>query len=302
MRAIVIGGSGQIGGWLLRHLADRGHEAVGTFATVPYPGLIRFGEAEAAPASTWIRSYQPDVIFYPAGFTWVDGCERDPARARSANVERPAMLARAASSLGCRFVYYSTDYLFDGANGPYAEDATPHPLNVYGRTKLEAERTLTDILGKRLLIARTCWVYGPERQGKNFAYQVMKTLSRGKPLTCPTDQVANPSYGPDVALATLRLVEMGVSGVIHVAGPEWLSRVRLARTIAEGFGHDPSLIVGKPTSATSQATPRPLLGGLRSDRLEELLPGSMRPMSQALNDFRRRLNTNEGWADPREAA
>src|SRR5437588_8377993 len=84
MRAVVIGGSGQIGGWLLHWLAARGHDAVGTYATVPFPGLAPLDAADLVGAAAWLRGQRPDVVFYPAGFTWVDGCERDPDRARSA--------------------------------------------------------------------------------------------------------------------------------------------------------------------------------------------------------------------------
>ena len=173
---VVIGGSGQIGGWLLRVLAERGHEAVGTYATVPFPGLGPLDAAEPDGAAAWLREQAPDVVFYPAGFTWVDGCERDPARACAANLEQPLNLARAAAELGARFVYFSTDYVFDGVAGPYAEESPTNPLSVYGQAKLDAELALADELGDGALTVRTSWVFGPERQGKNFAYQLVRRL------------------------------------------------------------------------------------------------------------------------------
>ena len=298
MRAVVVGGSGQIGGWLLRTLADRGHEAVGTYQNVAYPGLIRFAAGELPAAGALLTGSRPDVVFYPAGFTWVDGCERDPARAFAANRDEPLAAARVAADAGARFVYFSTDYVFDGTAGPYAEDGPALPLNAYGRAKLEAEGALAEALGAAQLTIRTSWVYGPERQGKNFAYQLAKALREGRTLTCPTDQVSSPSYGPDVALAAVTLAERGASGLIHVAGPEVLDRVAFARALAEGFGLDPGLIVGKPTAELGQGAPRPLTGGLRTPRLDALAPGLMRPMSAAMQDFRGRQAAGEGWADP----
>ena len=85
MKAVVVGGSGQVGSWLLEHLAAGGHEAVGTYRTVAYPGLAHLDTADAG-AGAWIREQRPDVVFYPAGFTWVDGCERDPDRRRQRTV------------------------------------------------------------------------------------------------------------------------------------------------------------------------------------------------------------------------
>src|SRR5436305_2540624 len=133
MKAIVIGGSGQIGGWLLHSLAARGHQAVGTYNTVAFPGLTRLDGADLTGSAAWLESQRPDVVFFPAGFTWVDGCEKDPARARGANLDQPMNFARVAARLGAKFVYYSTDYIFDGRNGPYDETSQPNPLSVYGR-------------------------------------------------------------------------------------------------------------------------------------------------------------------------
>jgi dTDP-4-dehydrorhamnose reductase len=298
MRAVVVGGSGQIGGWLLRILERRGHEASGTYCSVAYPGLTRVDGADLPGAAAWLRSRRPDVVFFPAGFTYVDGCQRDPARARAANLDQPLNLARVAADLGARLVYFSTDYVFDGTSGPNAEADPTHPINVYGQAKLEAEHALFDALGDALLIARTSWVFGPERQGKNFAYQLVRTLREGRPLVCPTDQASNPSYGPDVAEAVVSLVEQGHSGLLHVAGPEVLPRDQFARTLAEGFGLDAGLIVGKSTEELGQETPRPLRGGLQTGRLESILPGTMRPLDRAIADFHARVAATDGWADP----
>lgn len=289
MRAVVIGGSGQIGGWLLREFAARGHEAVGTYATAAFPGLVRLDAADLDAAADWVIRQCPDVVVYPAGFTWVDGCERDPARSRSANRDQPVNLAAAAARVEARFVNISTDYVFDGGDGPYTEDDVPNPLSAYGRSKLDAERALAELLGDRLLNLRTTWVFGPERQGKNFAYQLARTLAGGKELVCPSDQHSNPSYGPDVARAAVLLAEQGVSGLFHVAGPKVMDRVAFARGVATGLGLNPALIVGKPTAELGQGAPRPLRSGLLTPRLDALLPGAIRPLAAAVADFLDRL-------------
>ena len=297
MRAVVIGGSGQIGGWLLAHLADRGHEALGTYASVPMPGLYPLDAADPDAAS-WVRNQRPEVVFYPAGFTWVDGCEKDPAKARAANLEQPLAIARATADAGARFIYFSTDYIFDGHHGPYTEAATPNPLSAYGRVKLEAEQVLAEELDDLVLIARTCWVYGPEKQGKNFAYQVLKNLRAGQPVVCPSDQSANPSYAPDVALSAILCAENGLSGIIHLAGPQVMDRGSFASAIAKTFGLDETKIQAKPTSELPQGAPRPLAGGLTSERLGTFQPDLMRSPEQALLDFREKVGVGQPWANP----
>lgn len=299
MRALVIGGSGQIGGWLLRHLAERGYEGIGTYGEHSYPGLVHLDAADLDAAARLVAERRPDVVFYPAGFTWVDGCERDPARSDAANRDQPLNVARATASAGGRFVSFSTDYVFDGKAGPYDEQAPTNPLSAYGRSKREAEQRLAEELGDRALTIRTSWVFGPERQGKNFAYQLLRSLKGGQAVTVPSDQVSSPSYGPDVALAAVRLAEQETSGLIHVVGPETMSRPEFAREIALGFGLDPAPIAARTTAALGQGAPRPLQGGLRTPRLDDVLPGLMRTLAASVADFRDRLvEPGMPWADP----
>ena len=306
MRAFVVGGSGQIGGHLLRTLVERGHEAIGSYATVPYPGLIHLDAAEPPHSleSLFDDRRPPDVLFYPAGFTWVDACERDQTRAFLANRDQPLRLARSAKSVGARFVYFSTDYVFDGRSGPNAESDPTNPLSVYGLSKREAELALLDELGDLALIVRTSWVFGPERQGKNFAYQAIRSARMGHSIVCPSDQRSSPGYATDVALATIELVERVQSGVWHVAGPETIDRPSFARAILGAFDFQADLIVSKPTAELGQAAARPLSGGLKTSKLTELFTRPLRPLNAALLDFRARVSpeAGEGWLDPRAEA
>jgi dTDP-4-dehydrorhamnose reductase len=293
LRAVVIGGSGQIGGWLLRVLAERGHRAIGTYANVAFPGLAKLDAANRESAAAWLAEQAPQVVFYPAGFTWVDGCERDSARAYAANLEEPLNLARAAAFLKAKFVYFSTDYVFDGVDGPYSETSPTNPLSVYGRAKRDAEIALENELGEAQLTIRTSWVFGPERQGKNFAYQLARTLGAGQPLVCPSDQISSPGYGPDVARAAVLLAEENLSGLIHVVGPEVIDRVTFARAIAFAFGFHPGRIESRRTAELGQGATRPLNGGLLTNRLDAWRPGLMRPLATALADFRDKLSEPE---------
>jgi dTDP-4-dehydrorhamnose reductase len=300
LRVVVLGGSGQIGGWLLRVLDERGHHAIGTYASVHFPGLAPLDAGQREAAASWLKTQAPDVVFYPAGFTWVDGCERDPARAYAANLDEPLNLARTAAGFGARFVYFSTDYVFDGTAGPYDEESPTNPLSVYGRSKRDAEAVLADELGEAQLTVRTSWVFGPERQGKNFAYQLARALGGGQRLVSPSDQISSPSYGPDVARATVLLAEARQSGLIHVAGPEIMDRTSFASAIATAFGLDPSLIDSRPTASLDQDARRPLCGGLLTPRLDCWQPGLMRPIADCFNDFRQKLRDPElqGWLKP----
>ena len=298
--ALVVGGSGQIGGWLLESLARRGLPAVGTHQTTPAPGTVPLDLGDAQSVEALLVELRPPLIFLPAGFTWVDGCERDPVRCDAANRREPIRLARLASRIvpEVRVIHFSTDYVFDGARGPDDEEAIPNPLSEYGRAKLAAERELTELLGERLLIIRTTWVFGPERQGKNFAYQVARTLREGKPLVCPSDQISNPTYSPDLADAVVELALRSAHGLLHLAGPDRLPRCEFARRLAQGLNLDPTPIQSKPTAELGQTARRPLNGGLVSRRLSTWFPNHhpIRPLDQAVADFR--ATAKPPWRDP----
>lgn len=267
MRVLVIGASGQIGGHLFAQLQAQGHTVAGTYASQPRVGLVKLDTSDATAVEAAIKDVNPHVVILPAGWTWVDGCEDDPARCMRVNKDEPLAVARAAARVGARFVTYSTDYVFDGKAGPHAEDGPTNPLSVYGRAKLEAEQA---ILGElpHALVLRTTTVFGPESQGKNFVYQAVKRLKKKEPLVVPNDQWANPSYGPDVAKATLELVDREARGIWHLAGPEQLDRASFARRIAAAWNLDPAPIQGKTTAELKQKAARPLIGGLDVTRLE----------------------------------
>jgi dTDP-4-dehydrorhamnose reductase len=265
MRILIVGASGQIGGHLRARLSEQGHTVAGTYKTVSRPGLFPLDLEDKAALSAALFDVRPDVVILPAGWTWVDGNEQDPARAQRENCDAPLELFRQVHEHGALFVTYSSDYIFDGNTGDYAEDAPTGPLNAYGHAKLACEEGIRAI-GPRHLILRTSTVYGPEHQGKNFVYQLVRRLRAGQPFVVPSDQVASPSYGPDVADATIALIDGGKTGTWHVAGPDALDRGAFAQLACEVFDLDPSGFETK-ISAEYQTTRRPLQAALNTGKL-----------------------------------
>lgn len=267
MRYLIVGASGQIGGHLRARLEAAGHTVAGTYATVPVDGLVSLDLAHTDALRAAVADLQPEVVILAAGWTWVDGNEGDPGKAHALNCTQPAALCRMAEERGARFVVFSTDYVFDGtAERPYREDDPTAPLNVYGEAKRAMEEAVLAI-GARHLILRTSTVYGPERQGKNFVYQLVRRLRGGLPFRVPNDQVATPSYAPDVADATLALLDQGAEGIWHVVGPDALARHELAAKACAVFDLDMSAVQVDPTSALKQAATRPLMAALDSSKL-----------------------------------
>jgi len=276
VKLLVIGGSGLIGSHVLRAARQAKHDAVGTFRGHAQPGLVQLDCADSAAIASLLEKEKPDAVVHAAGWTWVDGCEDDPRKAFAENADQPAAIAAQCQRIERRFVYFSSSYVFDGSAGPYAEDATPNPINVYGESKLRAEQQIVAAHAEAL-IARVICVYGAEAQGKNFAYQVRRAMEQGQALKLPSDQRGNPTYAGDIARWLIALLERAASGVWHLAGPwpdctrpEWARRLVGAFEAAGVRRHPQFAIEELPTVELKQRAPRPLDGGLRTPKVDAL--------------------------------
>lgn len=267
MKILVVGASGLVGSHLLKAAAARGHQAVGTYATHPAPGLIELSLGDTTAVAHVFETHQPDAVICCSAWSWVDGCQKDPARAFRENAELPSQLARMAHHHRARFLYFSSSYVFDGKVAAYDEQAVTNPLSVYGESKLRGEQLSRQETDGQALIVRTMGVYGEEPQQKNFVYQVVRQLRAGKPMTIPSDQSGNATYAGDLASMSLCLLEKKAQGIWNVAGPEAeLCRKDFALHIAAEYGLDASLFRFVTTAQLGQTAPRPLGGGLIVDR------------------------------------
>jgi len=238
-------------------------DAVGTYRTRPVPGL-RYLDALDRPALlNLLREVRPDVVYFPAADPNVDWCELNPVAAYRANVIPAIQALEATKSTNARFVFFSSDYVFDGAAGPYDETAVTRPLSTYGRHKVEVEQ---HVLGANATVLRTTTVYGAElAPGKNFVIRLVAQLSAGNTVTIPSDQFSTPTWADELARGALAV--QARPGIWHIAGPDLLSRDRFAAVIADAYGLDPTLIRPVATGDLSQAAPRPLRAGLRTKKI-----------------------------------
>jgi dTDP-4-dehydrorhamnose reductase len=176
----------------------------------------------------------PAVVINATGYTDVDGAEADPESADLVNRVGAAHLARACRDAGILFVHYSTDYVFDGrADHPYRPHDDTGPLGVYGRSKLDGEREVT-AAGCPYLLIRASWLFAPH--GHNFVRTILDLAARRPTLDVVDDQRGRPTYAPDLARMTLRLLDRGGRGIYHAANDGQCTWFGLARAAVRGAG------------------------------------------------------------------
>ena len=277
--------------------ARRGPDAAVPTTRHARPGWTHLDFAELATieqAAALFDEYPLDSIYCVAGMTAVDACEDQPDLAFRTNACGPGVLAAYAQRRALPFVYFSTEYVFDGAKdhpGPYTETAPLQPLSVYGKSKLAGEEAVLAACTGALVL-RTTVVYGPDARQKNYLYSLMRNLATGTPMRVPADQVSTPTYNLDLIAAALGLVECGASGIFHVCGPDLLGRLEFAEQIAAALGLDSTLLRGVSTAELGQRAQRPLAAGLATTKLTSLYPQlHMRSVAEAIKDCAGELKT-----------
>lgn len=286
LKTAVIGASGLVGQTLGRVLEHNQYDVTGTYASHPCAGLTPLDISDSSQVRDYFRAVQPQIVFLTAALTHVDYCEDHPEETFRINAEGTKNVAREAARCGSKLVFYSTDYIFDGKNGPYNEEDEGCPVSIYGKSKLEAEKVIQEIL-EDYLILRTTIVYGWDRRSKNFAMQVYQKLQGGMPVQVPEDQMGNPTLVDYLAEASVRLVHQETRGIVNIVGKDMLSRAEFGKALARIFGLDPEMVVPVPTVSLKQHARRPLRGGLKVEKLRQLLGTEAMSLEEALKRLRR---------------
>ncbi|NTV51530.1 MAG: NAD(P)-dependent oxidoreductase [Candidatus Firestonebacteria bacterium] len=268
MKILVIGAEGQVGTFLVRDLSAH-HEVSGTslLGAAPYP---RLDICDREAVQTYLERLRPEYVVLTAAFTHVDQCEKKPQAAEAINVRGPENVALACRRVQAGLAFFSTDYIFDGTGGPYAESDAPHPLSVYGRTKWEAEQAVAANLENHLII-RTMNVYSYLPGSLNLFMQLVDRTRKGEPVSGPVDQMINPTQAVNLAQALGELVETGQKGIFNLAGTTRLSRVDFVRRVVAELGYDPRQVKSQTTAEMSLPAARPLQSGLKTDKAQAVL-------------------------------
>lgn len=278
MKAFVTGANGQLGHDLLPELSRRGHDAIGSGSrarldwdadgTFPY---VSMDIADGAAVADTLTEVRPDVVIHCAAWTAVDAAEDDEnrARVRAVNAQGTAYLADACAKLGCKLIYVSTDYVFDGSGEtPWKADETRFaPLNYYGETKLEGEKAVKAAL-QRYFIVRTAWVFG--NHGANFVRTMRKLGKTRLTLRVVNDQIGTPTYTPDLARLLADMAETERYGCYHATNEGgYISWYGFAREIFRQSGYGTEVIPVTTAEYGLSKARRPFNSRLDKSKLSE---------------------------------
>ncbi|GAA4433115.1 dTDP-4-dehydrorhamnose reductase [Pontibacter saemangeumensis] len=211
-----------------------------------------------------VSEFRPTHIIHTAAMTNVDECEANHEGALLLNRDAVLYIAWACERYGVHLTHVSTDFIFDGANGPYDEEASGNPVNFYGKTKLQAEEIVKQAKCKWAIV-RTVLVYGVAHDyGRtNIVLWVRDSLRAGRGIKVVTDQYRTPTLAEDLAMGCWLVVEKDATGIFHIAGSEMLTPYEMAMQVAEFFALDNSMIDKADSSTFTQQAKRPPRTGFR---------------------------------------
>ncbi len=275
MRILLTGAGGQLGAYLLQELRDGGADVMAWSGTrsAPLFGTAVLPVDLAAPGQvvTAFAAARPALVIHAAALSRIADCHRDPERARRVNVEATALLADLCGRTGARLVLTSTDMVFSGEQGNYREDDAPGALSMYGRSKAASEQAA--LAAPHAAVIRLSLLYGPSLNGRAAFFDEQATaLREGRPVTLFEDEWRTPLDLLTAARAILAVARSDYTGILHVGGPERLSRADMGYRLAAFLGADPSPIVVTSRSQAPAAEPRPRDLSLDSGRWRGLFP------------------------------
>lgn len=285
---LVTGASGFVGGQVLHESPDswRLHGLSRTTRFADRDNLVQhpIDLLNTAGVAELFESTRPETVIHSAAVADIDYCESHPEEASALNVEVTRHLVTLARAHDSRFVFLSTDTVFDGEKGNYGEDDAPIPINYYARTKVEAEQVVREILPSAV-IARVSLVMGLPLggAGNSFLMKMLETLKKGGVARFPDHEIRSPIDVVTLARSLVELAGNGFSGTIHLAGNTRVSRYDLGLRIAEWLDYPAESIAAVKAEEMAGRAPRPRDVSLNNERARNVLSTPMCTVDEAFS-------------------
>ncbi len=273
----VTGASGYAGTAIVREARKRGLSVCGTYFRHPIPGpeFHRLDIRDADAVASLFRSLHPSVVIHTAADWTTEKAMREVI------VEGTRNVASAAADMGIRLIHLSTDVIFDGERGCYTEEDEPAPVHAYGRAKVEAEKIVQEVCDD-FVVARTSLIIGLDWEDAQSRW-VRDAILNNRPITLFVDEVRSPIWVDDLARALLDIAEADYRGILHVAGPQGLTRYQLGIFLAMMQNLETLKLV--PGMAKKSGVTRPLDCTLKIAKARKIIGFSPRLVIPDLEDL-----------------
>jgi len=283
-RILLIGSNGLLGSQLYLK-SSYFSEFLGThYKTVSNSNSVFLDVTDIDSVYSLVLEFKPNVIINCSAYTNVDKAELNKKNVRDVNVLGLQNIIK-SSSIDTKIVHISSDYVFDGEKGDYKESDPTHPVNYYGKTKLESENILKGA-NRSFIIYRPNVLYSDDINSLSFFSWVLKSLKNNKEIKVVDDQISNPIYIADFVDVILDSLLMGYEGVLHIGSEDSLSRYQFALKIAHVFGFGKRYsdnITPIKTKSLNQLAERPKKSNLNCDKIVQDLNFSLKTTDYYLN-------------------
>lgn len=273
-KLLITGASGFVGAHLMQ--AQFSGEKLGTYlSSTPHENSNSYFQLDiqnAAACRRLIEKYQPDFLIHCAAKSNLDWCEKNKPESWRVNAAAPVQLAEICAENGVRFMFLSSDMVFDGQGGNYTEVDDCAPTSVYGQAKRHAEKAILKI-NPAFIIVRIALVFGLPVNGcgRSFLQWILQRIDNRQSVPLFIDQFRTPISVQELAIILLDLVQTEIGGIIHVAGPERLDRFQFGKYVCDAFTADRSLLQACRLAQLPQSPPRPADLSLNIDRLKSII-------------------------------
>jgi dTDP-4-dehydrorhamnose reductase len=281
MKILVTGSNGLLGQKIVYACLDKYHAKVELIATARGENrLLQKQGYEYVPLDITsktdvlevISRFKPDVVIHTAAMTNVDACETDRTGCKANNVDAVSNIVEACNLTGAHLVHVSTDFIFDGENGPYDEEAQANPVSYYGWSKAEAENIIQQS-SHSWAILRTILVFGvvDNASRSNVVLWAKSALEKGSPIKVVDDQYRMPTLAEDLAEGCLLAATQKAKGIFNISGKEYMNIYELVHRVAKYFNLDTSMVERSDSSTLNQPAKRPPRTGFTLNKSKSVL-------------------------------
>jgi dTDP-4-dehydrorhamnose reductase len=232
-----------------------------------------------------IRKHAPDLIIHTAALAIVDKCEKERDLAWKINVDGTENITTLAKIVKAKVVYLSTEYVFDGKTGNYTEEDTPHPINFYGKTKVEGEKITAETLNDYMIL-RICVLYGVAPNKSTISTRVLDSLKKGDSITLAYDHYSTPTYIETIVQIISKLIQTGAQGIFHIADRTRISRYEFGVQLAKMYRLPSDLVIPSTLKKLATVAQRPPDSSLNTKKIEHTLGETVPTLTESLHKMK----------------